>query len=291
MVMVDHGLIKGVILILCLKTIAAAGVIKHFFENVFKQFGLHDTLISNRGPQFTSAFAREQACLLQYDVCLSTAYHSQTDSQTECINQEIEIYLWIFCTNWPHGWTKFLPTAEFQHNSSSHSSTKVLPFLLLHGYKPQAYPPIGKTFFPTLETCLTIMDKARKEALAVQKTAWWIMQEHVTGNFTPWKVKDKVWLKATNLHLHYPSWKLAPKWHCGSLQDCRSIITPHLLPPTTVYIENPWCFPTFLLLTYWETLTHGPNFLKWSFPIETHWLLPITYHMEELSLVREHLET
>ena len=93
MVMVDHGLIKGVILILCLKTIAAAGVIKHFFENVFKQFGLHDTLISNRGPQFTSAFAREQACLLQYDVCLSTAYHSQTDSQTECINQEIEIYL------------------------------------------------------------------------------------------------------------------------------------------------------------------------------------------------------
>ena len=61
MVMVNHGLTKGVILIPCSKTIDAAGVAKHFLHHVFKCFGLHDSLISDRGLQFTSTFTRELA--------------------------------------------------------------------------------------------------------------------------------------------------------------------------------------------------------------------------------------
>ena len=83
MVMVDHGLMKGVILIPCSKTINAAGVARHFLHHLFKRFGLHDSLISDRGPQFTSAFARELAQLLHYDVKLSTTDHPKTDGQTE----------------------------------------------------------------------------------------------------------------------------------------------------------------------------------------------------------------
>ena len=59
MVVVDHGLMKGVIIIPCSKTIDAVEVGRLFFQNVFKWFGLHDTIILNRGPQFTSALARE----------------------------------------------------------------------------------------------------------------------------------------------------------------------------------------------------------------------------------------
>ena len=83
MVVVDHGLMKGVILASCSKTVDANGITQLFFDHVFKRFGLHDTLISDHGPQFVSAFARELARLLKYDVCLSTAYHPQTDGQTE----------------------------------------------------------------------------------------------------------------------------------------------------------------------------------------------------------------
>ena len=75
MVMVNHGLTKGVILAPCSKTVDVNGIAQLFFDHVFKRFGLHDTLISDRGPQFTSAFAREFARLLKYDVRLSTAYH------------------------------------------------------------------------------------------------------------------------------------------------------------------------------------------------------------------------
>ena len=47
MVMVDHGLTKGVILAPCSKTVDATGITQLFFDFVFKQFGLHDTLISD----------------------------------------------------------------------------------------------------------------------------------------------------------------------------------------------------------------------------------------------------
>jgi hypothetical protein len=79
MVVVDHGLTKGVILVPCSKTINANGIAQLFFKVVFKRFGLHNTLISDRGPQFASAFARELARILHYDVHLSTTYHPQTD--------------------------------------------------------------------------------------------------------------------------------------------------------------------------------------------------------------------
>ena len=59
MVVVNHGLLKGVILTPCNKTIDAKGVAEFFFKNFFLCFRLHDHLISHQGPQFTSAFTAE----------------------------------------------------------------------------------------------------------------------------------------------------------------------------------------------------------------------------------------
>ena len=92
MVMVDHGLSKGIIYFPCLKDIDVAGVAQLFFTHVFPQFGLHSKVISDQGPQFTFVFVQELAQLLQYDLALSTAYHPQTDGETEQVNQELETY-------------------------------------------------------------------------------------------------------------------------------------------------------------------------------------------------------
>ena len=59
LVMVDHRLLKEVILTPCNSTIDTKGIVELFFRHVFLHFGLHDSLISDRGPQFTSAFATE----------------------------------------------------------------------------------------------------------------------------------------------------------------------------------------------------------------------------------------
>ena len=151
MVVVNHGLTKGVILAPCSKMVDAVGIAQLFFNFIFKQFGLHNTLISDHGPQFASAFAKELAHLLKYDVRLSTAYHPQTDGQTEQTNQELETYLCIFCTNNPTKWVQFFPSTELHHNSAPHISNKASPFSLLYGYEPCSYPALGKTFLPALK--------------------------------------------------------------------------------------------------------------------------------------------
>ena len=261
MVVVNHSLTKGVILIPCSKTIDATGVAKLFLHHVFKRFGLHDSLISDRGPQFMSAFTRELARLLQYDIKLSTTYHPQTDGQTKQTNQEVETYLRIFCANNPQKWTDFLPTTEFHHNSVPHSSTKVSPFSLLHRYEPRAYPPLGKTFLSALENHLTTLEEAWKQALAAHKMACQIMRERNTWNFFPWKVGDKVWLEATNFRLNYPSRKLAPKRQGPfEIAQVLSPLTYCLCLPSTWKIHD--IFHASLLSSYRKTETHGPNFSK-----------------------------
>ena len=201
---------KGIILTPCNKTIDAKGVAELFFKHVFLCFGLHDALISNRGPQFASAFAMELARILGYNLKLSTAYHPQTDGETEWVNQEVETYLRLFCQEQPDKWSTLIPMAEFAHNSATHSSTQKSPFSLILGYEPRDYPKIGQTFLPALNDRLTLLDQARDEALAAHDKSRQVMKERITSKFVPWKVGDKVWLEGKNLRLHYPTRKLAP---------------------------------------------------------------------------------
>jgi len=102
MVMVDHGLSKGVIFTSCTKTITAEGMADLFMQKVFSRFGLLSKIISDCGPQFASKFTIELGRLLQYSNALSTAYHPQTDGQTEHMNQELETYLRIYCHKDPY---------------------------------------------------------------------------------------------------------------------------------------------------------------------------------------------
>ena len=259
MVIVDHGLTKGVILCPCNKNIDAAGVAKLFFLHVFCHYGLHDKCISDQGPQFASAFARELPHLLKYNLKLSSAYHPQTDGETERVNQELETYLHIFCDGHPEKWADLLPMAEFSHNSATHSTTNKSPFSLILRYELRSYPPIGKTFIPALETHLKELEDSRKEALAAHKKAQRTMKEQISSKFRLWKSGDKVWLEGRNLKLRYPSKKLAPRRE-GPFEIVQ-VISPMAyklqLPPTWKIHD---VFHASLLSSYKETLEHGPNF-------------------------------
>ena len=159
MVVVDHSLLKGVILTPCNKTIDAKRVAELFFKHVFLRFRLHDRLISDRGPQFASAFAAKLARILGYDLKLSTVYHPQMDGEMEWVNQEVETYLWMFCQGQSDKWSELIPMAEFVHNSVTHSSMQKSPFSLILGYELRDYSKIGQTFFPSLEDRLTLLEQ------------------------------------------------------------------------------------------------------------------------------------
>ena len=161
MVVVDHGLTKGVILIPCNKTIDALGSADLYLDHVYKRFGLPDIIISDRDPHFAAALFQELGKMLGIKHKMSTAYHPQTDGETERVNQEIEVYLQMFCTNNPEEWKSLLPTAEFAHNQRTHSVTKNSPFYLMMGYEPKAIPTaFPETRIPATEERLSKLNKA-----------------------------------------------------------------------------------------------------------------------------------
>ena len=167
LVVVDHGLTKGVILCPTKKTITAEGIASLFFHKVFLRFGLYDKVISDREPQFASSFARKLGKLLKYDLSLSTAYHPQSDGETERVNQEVETYLQIFCRSNPGSWAENISHTEFAHNHRLHSVTNQSLFYLMMGYEPRTLPSvISNTTIPAIETRLKALSAARNEALA-----------------------------------------------------------------------------------------------------------------------------
>ena len=114
LVVEDHGLSKGVILCPTKKTITAEGVETFLKKNKFyTQFSLFNKIISDRRPQFATKFSREFGRILNYNISLSSTYHSQTDRGTEQVNQEIETYLQIFCGENPSDWANNIPMGKF----------------------------------------------------------------------------------------------------------------------------------------------------------------------------------
>ena len=200
LVMVDHGLSKGVILCLTKKTVTADGITAIIFQKLYTRFGLFDKVISDHGPQFATNFAKELGCILRYEISLSTAYHPQTNGEMERLNQKIETYLHIFCGSHPETWANHIPMAEFIHNHCPHSTTGKSPFYLMLGYEPQAIPSIIETaHLLALEECLRNLNTSRKVALATHKLAQQLMKNWIKSKFTHFEVNDKVWLEARNL--------------------------------------------------------------------------------------------
>jgi len=87
----------------------------------------------DREAQFTAGMMKELNQILGIDTKLSTAYHPQTDGQTERMNQDLEQYLRMFINHQQEQWPDWLATAEFAYNNKVQTSTKVLLFRANNG--------------------------------------------------------------------------------------------------------------------------------------------------------------
>ncbi|GAA0140488.1 hypothetical protein LIER_42619 [Lithospermum erythrorhizon] len=70
---------------------------------------------------------------------MSSAYHSQTDGQTEVVNRCLETYLRAFTSDYPRKWNDLLPWEELWYNTTLHRSTGESPFQVVYGHFP---PPL-----------------------------------------------------------------------------------------------------------------------------------------------------
>ncbi|KAJ1689340.1 hypothetical protein LUZ63_013495 [Rhynchospora breviuscula] len=111
-----------------------------FLDNIYKLHGLPQNLVSDRDPVFTSTFWKELMAKIGIQLNMSTAYHPQSDGQTERLNQCLEQYLRCMIFDQQKQWCRWLPLAEYWYNTTYQQSLNTSPFQALYGYQPTLLP-------------------------------------------------------------------------------------------------------------------------------------------------------
>ena len=119
----------------CLPTASIAA--DSFINNIFRLHGFPDSIVSDRGTQFTSDFWNRLCDLFNIKLSFSTSNHPQTDGQTERVNGILEQYLRCFINERQNNWVDLLPFAEFAYNNTLQQSINQSPFFANYGYNPK----------------------------------------------------------------------------------------------------------------------------------------------------------
>jgi hypothetical protein len=149
---------------------------------------------------------------------LSTAFHPETDGQTERANQTMEQYLRAFVSYQQDDWSQWLPMAEFAANNQHSETTQTTPFLAYTGYHPRCsfdLSPSGRTSEnPTALEMATKLHEIHKIIRAEILYAQAKQQEDADKSRTPapaYQIGDRVWLNARHITTRRPSVKLDHK--------------------------------------------------------------------------------
>ncbi|GKF14036.1 putative reverse transcriptase domain-containing protein [Tanacetum coccineum] len=109
-----------------------------YLNEIVSRHGVLISIISDRDSRFTSRFWQPMQEALGTRLDMSTAYHPQTDGQSECTIQTLKEMLRACVLDFGGSWDVHLPLVEFSYNNSYHSSVRCAPFEALHGRKCHA---------------------------------------------------------------------------------------------------------------------------------------------------------
>jgi len=109
-----------------------------FLREVWKLHSLPTEIISDMHTKFSGEFWESLCKALGMKRRMSTAYHPQTDGQTERTNQVLEGYIWNFVNYDQDDWYQLWPLAEFAYNNSATNAHRRTPFYANYGFYPQA---------------------------------------------------------------------------------------------------------------------------------------------------------
>ena len=200
----------------CSTNIGAEDFAKLFRHEVFRLHGLPYELISDRDPRFTSHFMTEVCRLLNIKQGMSTAYHPQTDGQTERTNRTLEKMLRHAVNPVHDDWDEHLPMVEFAINDAWQESTHDTPFMLSHGQHPlnpkslqtHSCVPAAATYTQemqqTLEQARDCLTRAQQKQKAYADKG---------RRDASYQVGDKLLLNTKNIRFRSPGApKLMPRW-------------------------------------------------------------------------------
>ncbi|TPX54573.1 hypothetical protein PhCBS80983_g05887, partial [Powellomyces hirtus] len=201
----------------CDKTMDAQQTAELVYKEILRLHGLPDEIISDRGPQFASRFWKHLFEFLGVKRTLYSAFHPQTDGQTERVNQVLEQYLRCYIDHNQENWLDLLPSAEFAYNNTTQASTKTSPFYANYGYHPRfsfLSSSSANSVNPSAEQRAEQLREAHEDLALELSIAQEQMKEQADKHRNPapgFNVGDEVWLSRRNLKTNRPSNKLDAK--------------------------------------------------------------------------------
>ena len=139
------------ILLPCNETMGAVELARLYKEHAFPFIGVPSVLVSDRDTRFTSKFFKELCKQLGIKRNISSAYHPQTDGQSERTNQSVETALQIFANYQQDDWNTWLPVVQYQLNSHVSNTMKIAPFEAWMGYILRAHQPDRLSQLPAVQ--------------------------------------------------------------------------------------------------------------------------------------------
>lgn len=193
------------------KTDTASDLAQQFLENIFRIHGLPSDIVSDRGPTFRSGWWKAFLSMLKVRPNLSTAFHPESDGQTERVHQTLELHLRTYCDYLQDDWSDLLSLAEFAYNSTHHSSIGMTPFYANYGYHPKLSITVDDDTVPAASDHLRRVRELHQLAQdnikkALEKHTFWANKKRSEG--PDFQVGDRVWLLRRNIRTTRPSSKL-----------------------------------------------------------------------------------
>ncbi|GJZ20949.1 retrotransposable element Tf2 [Tanacetum coccineum] len=200
----------------------ASQVAQVFLDQVYNLHGLPESIVSDRDKVFLSNFWKALFAELKVKLKLSTAYHPQTDGQTEVVNRSVGCYLRCMCGEKPKEWVKWLPLAEFWYNTNYHTSTKTTPYGAVYCQTPPIHLPYIHGDSRVEEVDRTL--QAREETIKLQPHRQVSVrqgQQHklLPKYYGPFKVAKRIGEVAYRLELPSSS-QTHPVFHISQLKKC-----------------------------------------------------------------------
>ena len=216
---VVEKLTKFVILLPTKKDATAVDIAHLFHASIMPFSAVPEYIISDRDPKFTSKFWSELFSALGSKLSMSTAFHPQSDGQTERMNRLMQQVLRCYAQKAPHTWVDHLPDVALAINSSVSSATGYSPYYLMFGVEPNLPHVLGTRCDSSVQAVCDML-KSMHDAVVEARQNLQKAQDHMVAQANKhrrpyqFEVGQRVMLSTANLTFAQSALgkKLKPKW-------------------------------------------------------------------------------
>ncbi|GKA06017.1 reverse transcriptase domain-containing protein [Tanacetum coccineum] len=225
-----------------------------YIDEIVGRHGFPVSIILDRDGRFTSRFWQTLQKALGMRLDMSTAYHPQTDGQSECTIQTLEDMLRVCVIDFGGNWDVHLPLVEFSYNNSYHSSIQCAPFEALYGRKcrsPILWAEIGESSLigpelvqETTKKVVLITEKL-KAARDCQKSYADNRRKLAPRYLGPFEILERIGPVAYRLRLPKELSKVRDTFHVSILKKCLADANLHVpldefkVDKTLHFVEKP----------------------------------------------------